>query len=45
MFGIVTQMTGGGRMATLTLLPLFIGGAWLLTTVDLARGAREASES
>ncbi len=45
MFGIVTQMTGGGRMATLTLLPLFIGGAWLLTTVDLARGAREASEA
>ncbi|MEO7868642.1 MAG: MFS transporter [Candidatus Eisenbacteria bacterium] len=44
MFGLVTQMTGGGRMATLTLLPLFIGGAWLLSTVDLARGAREAAE-
>lgn len=45
MFGLVTQMTGGGRMATLTLLPLFIGGAWLLSTVDLARGARDAAEA
>ena len=29
LFGVVTQATGGGRMATLTLLPLFIGGAWV----------------
>ena len=42
MFGLVTQATGGGRLATLTLLPLFIGGAWMLSTVDLARGRRAA---
>ena len=29
--------------ATLTLLPLFIGGAWLLMRVDLDRGAKEAA--
>lgn len=43
MFGAVTQWSGGGRLATLTLLPLFIGGAWLLMRVDLERGAREAA--
>jgi UMF1 family MFS transporter len=43
MFGAVTQWAGGGRLATLTLLPLFIGGAWLLTRVDLERGARAAA--
>jgi UMF1 family MFS transporter len=43
MFGAVTQLTHGGRLATLTLLPLFIGGAWLLSTVDLARGQRAAA--
>ncbi len=42
LFGLVTQATGGGKLATLTLLPLFIGGAWLLTTVDLERGRRAA---
>ena len=42
MFGAVTQITHGGRLATLTLLPLFLGGAWLLSTVDLERG-RKAS--
>lgn len=42
MFGLVTQWTHGGRLATLTLLPLFVGGAWLLTRVDLERGRREA---
>lgn len=42
LFGVVTQLTHGGRLATLTLLPLFIGGAWLLSTVDLARGRRAA---
>lgn len=44
LFGVVTQLTGGGRMATLTLLPLFIGGAWMLSRVDLERGRREAQE-
>ncbi len=42
MFGLVTQATGGGRMATLSLLPLFLGGAWLLSRVDLARGQQAA---
>lgn len=41
-FAAVTQLMGGGRAATLTLLPFFIGGAWLLSRVDLERGAREA---
>jgi UMF1 family MFS transporter len=43
MFAAVTQLTHGGRMATLTLLPLFLGGAWLLGRVDLERGARAAA--
>ncbi len=42
LFGVVTQLSGGGRLATLTLLPLFLGGAWMLSRVDLARGKREA---
>jgi UMF1 family MFS transporter len=42
MFGAVTQATHGGRLATLTLLPLFLGGGWLLSTVDLERGRRAA---
>jgi UMF1 family MFS transporter len=42
LFGLITQATGGGRMATLSLLPLFLGGAWLLSRVDLARGQRAA---
>jgi UMF1 family MFS transporter len=42
LFGAVTQLTHGGRLATLTLLPLFLGGAWMLSTVDLERGRRAA---
>jgi UMF1 family MFS transporter len=42
MFGAVTQITHGGRLATLTLLPLFLGGAWLLSRVDLERGRAAA---
>jgi UMF1 family MFS transporter len=45
LFGAVTQATHGGRLATLTLLPLFVGGAWLLSTVDLERGRRLAASS
>jgi MFS transporter, UMF1 family len=45
LFGAVTQLTHGGRLATLTLLPLFLGGAWMLSTVDLERGQRAAAES
>lgn len=41
-FGLVAQMTGAGRFAVLTLLPFFIGGAWLLTRVDLDRGEKRA---
>lgn len=43
LFGIVAQLTGGGRWATLVLLPLFIGGSWLLMTVNLERGTQEAN--
>ena len=43
LFGVVTQVTHGGRLATLTLLPLFIGGAWMLTRVDLERGRAVAA--
>ena len=45
LFGVVTQATHGGRLATLTLLPLFLGGAWMLSTVDLERGRRVAAAS
>jgi len=44
LFALVAQWTGAGRFAVLTLLPFFIGGAWLLLTVDLERGARRAQE-
>src|SRR5260221_1820404 len=43
LFGAVTQATHGGRLATLTLLPLFLGGAWVLSTVNLERGQRAAA--
>ncbi len=45
LFGVVTQLAGGGRLATLTLIPLFAAGAWLLARVDLARGARQAQDA
>lgn len=41
-FALVTQLTGAGRYAILTLLPFFLVGAWLLSRVDLDRGARSA---
>jgi UMF1 family MFS transporter len=44
LFGVVAQLTSGGRLATLTLIPLFAGGAWLLMRVNLERGARAALE-
>jgi UMF1 family MFS transporter len=43
MFAAVTQATGGARWATLSLLPLFLGGAWLLSRVDLERGRAAAA--
>jgi len=45
LFAVTTQATHGGRLATLTLLPLFLGGAWLLSTVDLERGRRAAASA
>ena len=44
LFGLVTQVSGAGRFAVLTLLPFFVVGAWLLFSVDLERGARRAQE-
>lgn len=43
LFGLVAQAAGQGRVAVLTLLPFFLGGAWLLLTVDLERGRRRAA--
>jgi UMF1 family MFS transporter len=45
LFGLVAQLTGGGRLAILTLLPFFLIGAWLLGRVDLEAGRRRAEES
>jgi len=45
LFGLVAQLSGAGRFAVLTLLPFFIGGAWLLTRVDLDRGAERARQA
>ncbi|MBI5711200.1 MAG: MFS transporter [Candidatus Eisenbacteria bacterium] len=44
LFGLVAQASGAGRLGVLTLLPFFLGGGWLLATVDLERGARRARE-
>lgn len=45
LFALATQLGGAGRLGVLTLLPFFIGGAWLLSRVDLRRGAQEAVKS
>ncbi len=45
LFGLVAQLSGAGRFAVLTLLPFFIGGAWLLGRVDLERGAVRARQA
>ncbi|MFI5372500.1 MAG: MFS transporter [Candidatus Eisenbacteria bacterium] len=42
LFAVVAQVSGKGRFAVLTLMPFFIGGAWLLLTVDLDGGRRRA---
>jgi UMF1 family MFS transporter len=42
LFAAVAQMSGAGRFAVLTLLPFFLGGAWLLLGVDLERGRQRA---
>lgn len=43
-FGIVGQITGSSRYGILALLLFFIGGILMLTTVNLAKGEREAVE-
>ena len=45
LFGLAAQLFGSGRFAVFTLLPFFLGGAALLLTVDLERGARRAAEA
>jgi UMF1 family MFS transporter len=44
LFGLVAQLGGSSRLAIFALLPLFLGGAWLLLTVDFGRGAERARE-
>jgi UMF1 family MFS transporter len=44
LFGMAAQVAGSSRIAVLTLIPLFLGGAWLLSTVDFTRGAARARE-
>jgi len=44
LFAVVAQAAGTGRLAVLALLPMFVGGAWLLLTVNLERGAARANE-
>ncbi|NOT35695.1 MAG: MFS transporter [Candidatus Eisenbacteria bacterium] len=42
LFGTVASLSGGGRYAVLTLMPMFIAGAFLLMSVNLERGAAQA---
>jgi UMF1 family MFS transporter len=44
LFALVAQATGTSRLAVFSLLPMFLGGAWLLMTVDFERGAARARE-
>ncbi len=43
LFGVAASLAGSSRLAVLGLLPLFVGGGWLLLTVDLARGSARAA--
>jgi UMF1 family MFS transporter len=43
-FGIVGQITGSARYGILALLLFFIGGILMLTTVNLPKGEREATQ-
>jgi UMF1 family MFS transporter len=43
LFGAAAHAAGAGRLGVLTLLPFFVGGAWLLLTVDLERGRARAA--
>jgi UMF1 family MFS transporter len=44
LFGLAAQLAGTSRVAIFTLLPLFLGGAWLLASVNFERGAARARE-
>jgi UMF1 family MFS transporter len=44
-FGLVAQGMGSGRFAVFTLVPFFLGGAWLLATVNVPRGERAAASA
>ena len=43
-FGLMVAATGSGRFAMLALIGFFIGGAFLLSRVDVARGRQVAAE-
>ena len=44
LFGLMLTLTGSSRPAILSLIVLFIGGALILTAVDVERGRRVADE-
>jgi UMF1 family MFS transporter len=41
-FGVMLSLTGSSRPAIVSLVVLFLVGAWLLSRVDVARGRRGA---
>ncbi|WP_432505024.1 MFS transporter [Kineococcus arenarius] len=43
-FGLVAQLSGSYRPALVALLAFFVVGAWLLSRVDVAAGARDAGQ-
>ncbi|MFN2195263.1 MAG: MFS transporter [Anaerolineales bacterium] len=43
-FGLVTQLTGGGRLGVISLIVFFVLGGLVLMQVDEAEGARVAQE-
>ncbi len=43
-FGLVSQLTGTGRLGILSLVVFFVVGGWLLTRVDVAAGIRNARQ-
>jgi UMF1 family MFS transporter len=45
LFALATHLGGAGRLGVLTLLPFFLGGAWLLSRVRLGRAAQARVKS
>ena len=43
-FGFVSEATGSQRLAVLSLLPFFLGGLWIMATVDEPRALAQARE-